>query len=58
MTDTFLSYGLHMTKSKNDAHFVCFVCCVCCLKLVVSRKWWCGAGQMHASLLDGLSCVP
>ncbi len=58
VTDTFLSYGLHMTRSKSDEHFVCCVCCVCCSKLVVNRNWWCGAGQMLTSLLDGSSCVP
>jgi hypothetical protein len=58
MKNTFLSYGLHMSRSKSDARFVCRVCCVCCLKLVVDRNWWYGAGQMLASLLDGLSCVP
>ncbi len=58
MTDTFLSYRLHMTRSKSDARFVYCVCHVCCLKLVVNRNWWCGAGQMLASLLDGSSCIP
>ncbi len=38
VTDTFLSYGLHMTRSKSDARFVCHMCCVCCLKLVVNRN--------------------
>jgi hypothetical protein len=57
MTDTFLSYGLYMNRSKSNAHFVCPVCPVCCSKLVVNRNWWCGAGQMLASLLDGSSCV-
>jgi hypothetical protein len=59
--DMFLSYGLHMTRSKSDVRFVCRVCrvcCVCCSKPVVNRNWWCGAGQMLLSLLDGLSCVP
>jgi hypothetical protein len=37
---------------------VCRMCCVCCPKLVVNKNWWCGAGQMLVSLLDGLSCVP
>ncbi len=58
MTDTFLSYGLHMTRSKSDARFMCLVCRVCCSKPVVNRNWWCGAGQTLASLLDGSSCVP
>jgi hypothetical protein len=58
VTDTFLIYGLHMTRSKSNARFVCCVCRVCCSKLVVNRNWWCGAGQMLASLLDGLTCVP
>ncbi len=58
MTDTFLNYGLHITRSESDAHFMCRMCCVCCSKLVVNRNWWCGAGQMLVSLLDGSSCVP
>jgi hypothetical protein len=39
VTDTFLNYGLHMTRSKSDARFVCRMCCMCCLKLVVNRNW-------------------
>jgi hypothetical protein len=58
VTDTFLSYGLHMARSESKARFVCCVCSVCCLKLVMDRNWWCEAGQMLASLLDGLSCIP
>jgi hypothetical protein len=58
MTDMFLSYGLHMNRSKSDACFISRVCRVCCPKLVVNRNWWCGAGQTLASLFDGLSCVP
>jgi hypothetical protein len=57
MTDTFLSYGLHMTRSKHEVRCVCRVCHVCCSKLVVNRNWWCGADQTLASLLDGSSCV-
>jgi hypothetical protein len=37
---------------------VCCMCCMCCHKLVVNRNWWCGASQMLASSLNGLSCVP
>ncbi len=58
LTDTFLSYGLHMTRSKSNAHFVCRVCRVHCSKLVVNRNWWCGAGQTFVSSLDSSSCVP
>ena len=58
VTDTFLSYGLHMARSESEARFVCRVCPVGCSKLVVNRNWWCGAGQTLTSLLDGLSCIP
>jgi hypothetical protein len=58
VTDKFLSYGLHMTRSKGDC-----VSRVLCVSHVLpetggEQKRCCGAGQMLASLLDGLSCVP
>jgi hypothetical protein len=58
VTDTFLSYGLHMARRESKAHFVCRVCRMCCSKLVVNRNWWCGAGQMLESSLDGSRCIP
>ncbi len=51
-------WSTHAIGAKTIMCRVCHVCCVCCPKLVVNRNWWCGAGQMLASLLDGLSCVP
>jgi hypothetical protein len=57
VTDTFLSYGLHMTRSESDCMFcVSRVLCVL-LETGGEQKLVCGAGQMLASLLDGLSCV-
>ncbi len=50
-------WSKHVLGPKSIACRVCCVCRVCCLKLVVYKKWWCGAGQMLASWLDGLSCV-
>ncbi len=51
-------WSTHVLGVKAIARHVCHVCPMCCPKLVVNRNWWCGAGQMLASLLDGLSCVP
>jgi hypothetical protein len=45
----------HVLGVKAIVHHVCPMCCP---KLVVSRNWWCGAGQTLASLLGGSSCVP
>jgi hypothetical protein len=51
-------WSTQVLGAKTIACCVCHVCCMCCPKLVVNRNWWCGAGQMLASLLDGSSCVP
>jgi hypothetical protein len=58
MPDTFLSYGLHMTRSESNRALRVSRVSRVLPKLVVKRNWWCGAGQMLASLLDGSSCVP
>ncbi len=50
-------WSTHVLGAKVIACRMCHLCCVYCPKLVVNRNWWCGAGQMLTSLLDGLSCV-
>ncbi len=51
-------WSTHELGAKAIACCMSRVCRVCCPKLAVNRNWWCGAGQMLVSLLDGLSCVP
>jgi hypothetical protein len=57
MINTFLSYGLHMTRSESNCALRVSHVSRVLPKLVVNRNWWYGAGQTLASLLDGLSCV-
>ncbi len=51
-------WSTHVLGAKAIVRCVCCMCCMCCPKLVVNGNWWCGAGQMLVSLLDGSSCVP
>ncbi len=53
--DTYISklWSTHELGAKAIAHCVFCMCPVCCPKLVMNRNWWCGAGQMLASLPDG-----